>query len=131
MRKCGKVMNRKQLGQLGENYAAQMLQEKGLEIVARNWRCASGELDLVARDGSVIVFVEVRTRTIASSSQAYTQRYGSVLEAITPQKRVQVKRLAEIYLYQHRLTEQSVRFDVVLVEKTGEQMTATHIEHAF
>jgi len=124
-------MNRKQLGQLGENYAAQMLQEKGLEIVARNWRCASGELDLVARDGSVIVFVEVRTRTIASSSQAYTQRYGSVLEAITPQKRVQVKRLAEIYLYQHRLTEQSVRFDVVLVEKTGEQMTATHIEHAF
>lgn len=124
-------MNRKQLGQLGENYAAQMLQEKGLTIVARNWRCASGELDLVAQDGNVIVFVEVRTRTITASNQTNEQRYGSVLEAVTVQKRIQVKRLAEIYLYRNRMTEQSVRFDVVLVEKAGERMTAKHIEHAF
>jgi len=124
-------MNRKQTGQLGENYAAQMLQEKGLMIIARNWRCASGEIDLVARDGSVVVFVEVRTRTINASRRANEQRYGSVLEAITVQKRAQVKRLAEIYLYQHRMTEHSVRFDVVLVERKDEQMTATHIEHAF
>jgi len=124
-------MNRKQLGQLGENYAAQMLQEKGLMIAARNWRCSSGELDLVARDGSVIVFVEVRTRTIAAASKANEQRYGSVLEAVTVQKRAQVKRLAEIYLYQHRLSDHAIRFDVVLVERKGDQMTATHIEHAF
>ena len=124
-------MNRKQIGLLGENYAAQVLRRKGLTIIARNWRCPAGELDLVARDGDVVVFVEVRTRTISTLQQNKEQRFGSVLEAVTVHKRTQVKRIAEIYLYQHRLAEQSVRFDVVFVEKAGDQLSATHIEHAF
>lgn len=125
-------MNRKQLGQLGEAYAAQVLQEHGLHIMKRNWRCASGELDLVAKDGDVLVFVEVRTRSTAkASSESAELRYGSVLEAVTWQKQQQVRRLAEIYLYQHRLHDQPVRFDAVLVEKIGEQLKANYIQHAF
>lgn len=121
-------MNRKQLGQLGEQFAADYLQKQGMRIVARNWRCASGELDLIAYDRKVLVFVEVRTRTVHMNDRA---RYGSVLEAVTPYKQQQIRKLAEIYLYQKKLADQAVRFDVVLIEREDNLMKATHIPHAF
>lgn len=124
----GMMMNRKQLGLQGEQFAAQYLQQQGMEIVARNWRCSSGELDIIALEQGMLVFIEVRTRTVYPNG---TERYGSVLEAVTPYKQQQIRKLAEIYLYQKKLYEQSIRFDVVLIQWDGGKMDATHIRHAF
>jgi putative endonuclease len=121
-------MNRKELGSLGEQFATHYLQQQGLEIVARNWRCSSGELDIIALDQTVLVFIEVRTRSVYADRKA---RYGSVLEAITPYKQLQIRKLAEIYLYQKKLYERKIRFDVVLIERQQQEMKATHIRHAF
>lgn len=121
-------MKRKQLGELGEQFAASYLQEQGLRIIARNWRCPSGELDIIAYDQNMLVFVEVRTRSVYADVR---QRYGSVLEAVTPLKQQQIRKLALIYMYQNKLHEQAVRFDVVLVEREQLTMKATHIAHAF
>ena len=121
-------MNRKQLGLEGEQFAAQYLQQQGLEIIARNWRCSSGELDIIASDQGVIVFIEVRTRTVYKDGN---ERYGTVLEAVTPYKQQQIRKLAQIYMYQKKLYDHSVRFDVVLIERQQEHMDAKHIRNAF
>lgn len=123
-------MNRKQLGAEGEERASRYLQEQGYIIVQRNWRCSSGELDIIARNEQQLVFVEVRTRTVYAQGEGIN-RYGSVLEAITPRKQMQLRRLAEIYLYQAKLRNISLRFDVVLVERSGERYSINHIQHAF
>lgn len=124
------TLNRKQLGAQGEERASLYLQEQDYIIVQRNWRCSSGELDIIARDGNQLVFVEVRTRTVYAQG-AGVNRYGSVLEAITSRKQMQLRRLAQIYLYQSKLYNISLRFDVVLVERSGEHYAVNHIKHAF
>ncbi|MCR8656226.1 YraN family protein [Paenibacillus endoradicis] len=124
------TLNRKQLGAEGEERASLYLQEQGYIILQRNWRCSSGELDIIASKDNQLVFVEVRTRTVYAQGSG-VNRYGSVLEAITPRKQIQLRRLAEIYLYQAKLRNISLRFDVVLVERSGEQYSMNHIKHAF
>lgn len=124
------TLNRKQLGAEGEERASLYLQEQGYIIVQRNWRCGSGEIDIIASKENQLVFVEVRTRTVYAQG-AGVNRYGSVLEAITPRKQMQLRRLAEIYLYQSKLRNISLSFDVVLVERSGEHYTLNHIKHAF
>lgn len=78
------------LGRWGEDLAAQWYVDRGYEILERNWRCKIGELDLIVTDYRQIVFCEVKTRT--------TDRFGSGFEAITPQKRRRIQRLALEYL---------------------------------
>ncbi|HIW33165.1 MAG TPA: YraN family protein [Candidatus Paenibacillus intestinavium] len=124
------TLNRKQLGAEGEERASLYLQKQGYIIAERNWRCSSGELDIIAREDEQLVFIEVRTRTVYAQGTG-VNRYGSVLEAITPRKQMQLRRLAEIYLYQKKLRNISLRFDVVLVERGGEEYTINHIKHAF
>lgn len=75
-----------ELGRLGEALAATYLEQRGMEILARNWRCQHGEIDLVARDGRDTVFVEVKTRR--------TEAFGHPFEAITPRKLGRLRRLA-------------------------------------
>lgn len=123
--------NRRQLGMAGEEKAAQYLLDEGYLILERNWRCQSGELDIIASENGCLVFAEVRTRTIYKGILANEQRYGSVLEAITYRKQVQLKKLAEIYMYQRKIRNQSVRFDVILIERTGEEYKVNHFKHAF
>jgi putative endonuclease len=96
------------VGTAAEEAAAAYLQERGCDIVARNWRCRTGEIDLVARDGAVLVFVEVRSRTAPT-------RYGTALEAVTPRKCLQVRQTAEVYLRMTGTTGSPVRFDVAAV----------------
>jgi putative endonuclease len=95
------------IGQYGERVAARHLTEAGLEIVERNWRCAVGELDLVAWDGPVVVFAEVKTR----SSEAF----GDPAEAVDEVKAARLRRLAALWLEAHGLDFAEVRFDVVSV----------------
>jgi len=92
-------------GSHAEERAAQALLRAGYRIVERNFRCRLGELDLVARDGDTLVFVEVRSRSSASRGR------GS--EQVTVRKQLQVTRVAEAYLALRRPEAASCRFDVV------------------
>jgi putative endonuclease len=115
--------DRLRLGAVGEDVAAAFLVARGLVIAARNWRCAAGELDIVARDGPTVVFCEVRTR------RSWTA--GSALESVTPAKQRRLVRLAAIYLIRHGLDGRAVRFDVAAVEVAGWTVALTHVRDAF
>lgn len=98
---------RRELGAHGEHLAARRYEALGYEVVARNWRCPDGELDLVVRDARRLVFAEVKTRT--------SERFGHPAEAVTPAKRRRIRRLAHRFCADtgHRAAE--LRFDVVAV----------------
>ena len=108
------------LGAYGEAYAARHLVDRGMVLLDRNWRCELGEIDLVLRDGEVLVFCEVKTRSSAL--------YGSPLEAVTERKAARLRRLAARWLADHRLRPAEVRIDIVgvLVPRDG----APSVEHA-
>lgn len=91
-------------GRRAEERAAEFLRSLGYQILARNYRWRGGEIDLIAREGNCLVFVEVKARS--------SRTYGLPEEAITPGKRQRLLRTARRYLQQHP-TELLVRFDVV------------------
>lgn len=98
-----------QIGRVGEDVAVRYLEGAGLVVLARNWRAAGGEvrgeLDIVARDGDVLVFCEVKTRRGAGT--------GGPLAAVTPRKQAQLRQLAAAFLSGHPHRRSGVRFDVV------------------
>jgi putative endonuclease len=111
------------LGKQGEAFAAQYLKGKKYKILQTNYRCRSGEIDIIARDGSVLVFVEVKARRSAT--------YGPPQLAVTPFKQRQISKTALTYLLQNRLMGENARFDVIaLVIRNGEP-DVTHIKDAF
>ncbi|MET9796887.1 YraN family protein [Nocardiopsis alba] len=93
------------LGRRGEELAARYLERNGMRVLARNWRAphGAGELDLVARDGSVLVFVEVKTRG--------SLRFGHPTEAVTPRKRSRLRALGRAWARAHRLPPYPSRVD--------------------
>lgn len=95
------------LGRAGEDLAAAWYEARGYDIVARNWRVREGELDIVARRGSLLVFCEVKARRTTS--------YGLPAEAVTPDKQARVRRLAAIYLRRDGCRVRELRFDVAAV----------------
>jgi putative endonuclease len=115
--------DRRGLGQHGEDLAARHLAAKGLEIVARNWRCETGELDLVAKDGICLAFVEVRTRR--------GRMLGTPEESITPAKQARLVNLAEAYVQAHDW-EGDYRIDIIAVEldRRGRFLRLDHYENA-
>ena len=100
--------HRRRLGRCGEEIAASYLQKQGYFILARNWRCSTGELDIVAREGGTLAFVEVRTRR--------GDRFGTPEESITPNKQAKLVELAQTFLQESDLTDENWRIDVVAVE---------------
>jgi putative endonuclease len=115
--------DRRGLGRHGEDLAVQALAAKGYQILARNWRCPAGELDLVARDGSCLAFVEVRTRR--------GKMLGSPEESITPAKQARLVTLADAYVQAHDW-DGDWRIDVVAVEMDGRGrlLRVDHYENA-
>ena len=95
------------VGKYGERVALQHLEDAGFEILARNWRCADGEIDIVARDRDVLVICEVKTRSGVG--------FGLPAEAITRRKADRLRLLARRWLQQHPAGGADVRFDVVSV----------------
>jgi putative endonuclease len=115
---------RQQLGRDGEATARAALQSRGYVILAERFRVAHGEIDVVARDGETIVFVEVKTRR--------ADRYGGGSAAITWRKQRTIVRVAEAFLAQGRLQHLPCRFDVVVVDwPPGEPPRAEVIAGAF
>lgn len=95
------------LGRRGEELAAQFLLAAGYTIVDRNWRCARGEIDLVAREGNDTVFVEVKTRTSTA--------FGHPFEAITARKLARLRRLAMAWCDAHPYRRGLLRIDAIAV----------------
>ncbi len=114
------VSSRKTTGNLGETLAADYLQQHGYRIITRNWRCAVGEIDVIARDGDTLVFVEVRTR--------HGTRHGSPEESITPRKQAKLIKLAYEYLAAMEEMPEKWRIDVVAVV-LGRQNSPKRITH--
>jgi len=98
-------------GKLGEDIACEELRRRGYAILARRFRTRTGELDIIARDGGTLVFVEVKAR--------FSHRYGTAAEAITGRKRSKLVRMAEEFLLRSRLNRVPCRFDVVSVQQAG------------
>ena len=103
---------RQVFGARGEGLAAAWYAERGFEVVERNWRCASGEIDLVLERHGLVVFCEVKARS--------SDRFGSAAEAVTAAKQRRIRRSAAAYLAALNATGQrrsrTVRFDVACVE---------------
>jgi putative endonuclease len=99
---------RQSLGKLGEELACAELTRRGYAILARRYRTRFGEIDIVARDGDVMVFVEVKARD--------GDRFGDGAEAVTGWKQRRVASMAVDYLSRHRLEDRPCRFDVVAVD---------------
>ena len=95
------------MGIAGEALAAAWYQERGWRVLATNWRCRDGEIDLIVRRGSVLVFCEVKTR----SSTAF----GVPAEAVTPVKQTRLRRLAMLWLADTGHSARQLRFDVAAV----------------
>jgi len=111
------------LGRQGEAVAAEKLAALGYEIVARNYRCGSGEIDLVARHHETWVFVEVRARR--------SDKFGTPEESITPRKRAHLVASAQSYLQEKQLSDVAWRIDVVAVEfSAGKLLRVDVIENA-
>lgn len=100
--------NRKQTGKLAEQLAVDFLSRQQWVIVEQNWRCRSGELDIIALDGETYVFVEVRARREHS-------RQGTAAESVNRRKQRQVRSTAQVYLLRKRLDDVPVRFDVIAI----------------
>jgi putative endonuclease len=99
---------RQSLGKLGENLACAALQQRGYAIIATRYRTKAGEIDIVARDGETLVFVEVKARA--------GDDFGGAAAAVTPWKQRKVALMAMDYLARHRIDDQPCRFDVVTVD---------------
>jgi putative endonuclease len=100
---------KRQLGQRGEEVAAEHLRQQGYAILARNWRCPAGEVDIVAREGETLAFVEVRTRRAGG-------RLGTPEESVTPRKQARMVEVAQTYLQEAGLDDAAWRLDVVAIE---------------
>ena len=115
------MTHNQRIGSWGEEIAAEYLAGHGCEIVARNARTPYGEIDIVARQGDVILFVEVKTRT--------SNKMGLPEESITPRKREHMLAAAEHYAAEHEVDHWQI--DVISVEgKPGSVPRITHFENA-
>src|SRR5690349_10365598 len=114
------MADKDELGRLGEQLAAEYLQQAGLRILDRNWRCAEGELDIVAVERRVLVACEVKTRSGLG--------FGSPLEAISRRKQARLRRLAISWIRAHGVLFDEVRVDVVgLVRDRAGHFTIEHV----
>jgi putative endonuclease len=112
------------LGRRGEQIAAAYLTRAGVRVLDRNWRCREGELDIVAREGSALVFCEVKTRRGTG--------FGHPVEAVTPRKQRRLRTLAHRWLAAHDEHAPDVRFDVVgVLVRPSRPALVTHLRAAF
>ena len=110
------------LGNKGEMLAARYLAEQGLAVLEYNWRSGHKEIDLVAKERDVLVFVEVKTRS--------SEVFGNVFDAVTPQKMRNIILAADAYI-QKNMIDLPVRFDVVTIVKEGDTHRIEHVRDAF
>lgn len=110
------------LGREGEDIALAFFRKKGYRIVEKNFRTAFGEIDIIARDRDVLVFIEVKTRADDS--------FGSPFEAVDRRKREKIRKVALCFMKKLK-KEVPARFDVLSIENAGDDRRIEHIKDAF
>ena len=111
------------LGKIGEDLACRELERRGYAVVERRHRQRGGEIDIIARDGKTLVFVEVKTRG--------GRAFGGAAEGVTWQKRRRLVRLAAEYVVQRRYDDCPCRFDVVAIHLEGGRPVVEVFQNAF
>ena len=111
------------LGKFGEDLARERLKDLGYRILKTNYRCSLGEVDLVARDGDVLVFVEIKTRR--------SESLGQIKEVVNRRKQAQLSKVALAYLKSNNLWGSKARFDVVAIRLIGGKKEIEIIKNAF
>ena len=111
-----------ELGRTGEQLAVEHLTAEGYTILDRNWRCAIGEIDIVARHGETTVVVEVKTRSGLG--------FGHPLDAVTPRKLARLRRLAEAWCAATGVAAHALRIDVIGVVAAREGVVIDHVRQA-
>ena len=112
------------LGDKGEKQAARYLKKKGYKIVTSNYKCQYGEIDLIARDADILIFIEVKTRTSCD--------FGGPAAAVDFRKQKQISKVAHHYLVTHHNDDVDARFDVIsILSPNGKKTEIEHIINAF
>jgi len=119
------MVNKKKIGDIGENFAVEYLLNKGYKLIERNRRFKKGEIDIILKDKDEIVFVEVKTRTDTI--------FGPPEDALTPQKRKMLKHICQLYLERETDYKNYARIDVVsiILNKSLEVESIEHFMNAF
>lgn len=112
-------MNKRTAGSFGESLACVHLEQKGIAVLERNFRCSAGEIDIIAREKKTLLFIEVKARS--------SLRYGRPAEAVNRTKQLKILRSAQLYLAAYGEEDIPVRFDVIEVLPEG----VRHIRAAF
>lgn len=107
------MLTKQELGKKGEWLAKQYLERKGYQIIAQNFRCLQGEIDIIAEENDELVFIEVKTRS--------TLWYGMPAEAVNKPKQKHIIKAAKYYLYRTQQENRCIRFDVMemYINQTG------------
>jgi putative endonuclease len=111
-----------ELGKQGEHLAVTYLEAKGMKILARNWRCRHGEIDIIAEEGPNLIVVEVKTRSGRS--------HGTALESVSPTKLARLRMLAAKWLATQPHTFDAVRVDVIALERFAGDFALRHVRGA-
>jgi len=111
------------VGRTGEDAAVQYLLQRGYCILERNYRCRFGEIDLVARDGDTLTFIEVKTRR--------SRTFGPAAAAVTHTKQRHLIKASQMYMVQHGKRDDLCRFDVVTIDMDGQESRIELIKDAF
>ena len=117
------MYKRHMIGKEGEEVASQYLLKKQYKIIGRNFKCRQGEIDIIAKEGKQLVFIEVKTRSNA--------KYGLPIEAVTYVKRKHILKAIEYYIFIKKCEMDFIRIDVIEVYKEGEGFRICHIRDAF
>jgi putative endonuclease len=117
------MLSKTKKGTIGENLAVDYLEKKGYCILQRNYRFEHGEIDIVAEDGNVLVFVEVKARR--------SKAFGEPEDAVTPRKREKIRSTANGYLFEKNIDDKECRFDVVAIDYKDNKTEIRHLEDAF
>lgn len=114
---------RRRVGKSGEDEASAFLQKTGYSILEKNFRAERGEIDIIARDGDVVVFVEVKTGRGSG--------FGPPEMWVDKRKQAQIGKVAQSFLLEQGWTDVDCRFDVVAVDRSGENTEIRHVRDAF
>jgi len=117
------MTKRQKTGKAGEDAVCRYVLEKGMKVLARNYRAGKGEIDLVAQEGDTLAFIEVKTRS--------GQTYGTAAEAVGYRKQQMIIQTAQYFIAQQDFYDRAVRFDVAEVYADGNSCSVNYIKDAF
>ena len=117
------MLSKTKKGTIEEELAVDFLQKKGYRIIQRNYRFEHGEIDIIAEDSNVLVFVEVKARR--------SKEFGEPEDAVTLRKREKIKATADGYIFENNIDDIECRFDVVAIDYQDNKTEIRHIQDAF